>query len=99
MKEKMIRTQVYLPRDIYSKLKKRANEEGTSMAQQIRETLIQQVAETEAEIEGTPSYFMPSHDPVWNMIGMGKKDGSTESSLYYDNYRYVSDWDSPENES
>ncbi len=40
MKEKMIRTQVYLPRDIYSKLKKRANEEDISMAHQIREALI-----------------------------------------------------------
>ena len=98
MKERMIRTQVYLPRDICIKLTKRANEEGISMAQQIQETLIQHIAETEAEIEGVPKYFIPSYDPIWNIVGMGKKDGPTDGSLHYDNYMYVSDWDSEENE-
>lgn len=97
MKEKMIRTQVYLPRDIYSKLKKRANKEGVSMAHQIREALIENVVETEAETEGIAQYVIPEHDLIWDMIGMNT-NGPADGSQHHDKYIYVRDWDPEENE-
>lgn len=45
MSEKMVRTQVYLPRDIYEQLKQRGDSEGLTLAQQIREALAQYVTE------------------------------------------------------
>jgi hypothetical protein len=98
MKEKMIRTQVYLPRDIYIKLKKRANEEDISMAHQIREALTQHVVESEAYTESSSKYSIPSHDPLWDMIGMGK-NGPEDGSRHYNKYIYMSDWDPQENEA
>ena len=98
MKEKMIRTQVYLPRDIYSKLRKRANEEGTSMAHQIREALTQNVVEAEAKADGIARYSIPSHDPLWDMGGMNTS-GSADGSQHPDKYFYVRDWDPEENET
>ena len=98
MKEKMIRTQVYLPRDIYSKLRKRSNEEGTSMAYQIREALIQNVVEAEAEMEALAQYSIPSHSSLWDMVGMNT-DGPADGLPQHPNsYSYMRDWDPEENE-
>mgnify|MGYP003536116111 CR=1 FL=1 len=98
MKEKMIRTQVYLPRDIYIKLKKRANEEDISMAHQIREALTQHVVETETYTETGSKYSIPPHDPRWHMIGMAKHSPE-DGSPHHDKYIYVSDWDPQENQT
>ncbi len=69
MNRKMVRTQVYLPRDIYDQLKHRADGEGITMAHQIREALTQYVVETEKE-ENPPIFT--EDDPIWDMIGMCK---------------------------
>jgi predicted DNA-binding protein len=89
MAEKMVRTQVYLPRDIYEQLKQRADDEGITMATQIREAIAQYVIEAEDE-EDIP--ILAEDDPIWDMIGMCKS-GITDGSVNHDKYIYVRDWD------
>ena len=89
MSEKMVRTQVYLPRDIYEQLKKRADTEGIAMATQIREALAQYVTESPTQQEG---HILTADDPIWNIIGMGKSD-ITDGSVNHDKYIYTRDWD------
>lgn len=92
MDEKMVRTQVYLPRDIYEQLKERADKEGLTMAHQIREALAQYVVETKEEEVLAPKYTIPPDDPIWDMIGM-LKGGPEDGSYNHDKYIYVRDWD------
>ena len=94
MSEKMVRTQVYLPRDIYEQLKDRADAEGITMATQIREALAQYVTEAPTKEEG---HILTADDPIWNIIGMGKSD-VTDGSVNHDKYIYIRDWD-PEDEA
>lgn len=89
MDEKMVRTQVYLPRDVYEQLKKRADKEGLTMAHQIREALAQYVVGENVE-EGAPVFT--KDDPIWEMVGM-LKSGITDGSYNHDKYIYVRDWD------
>jgi hypothetical protein len=89
MDEKMVRTQVYLPRDIYEQLKQRADNEGLTMASQIREALAQYVVETKEE-DNAPVFT--KDDPIWDMVGM-IKSGITDGSYNHDKYIYVRDWD------
>lgn len=91
MSEKMVRTQVYLPRDIYVKLKKRAEEEGMSMATQIREALVEYVvAKPEKK-----KHILTADDPIWQIIGVGK-GGPADGSVKHDKYIYTRDWDPEE---
>jgi hypothetical protein len=92
MKKKMVRTQVYLPRDMYEQLKQRADEGGITMAHQIREAVALYVVETEANIEDESKYAIPPDDPIWDMIGMCK-DGPADGAVNHDKYIYVRDWD------
>lgn len=92
MDEKMIRTQVYLPRDIYEQLKERADKEGLTMAHQIREALVQYIVETKEDEEDISKYAIPPDDPIWDMIGMGK-GGPEDGSYNHDKYIYARDWD------
>jgi len=96
MDEKMVRTQVYLPRDIYEQLKQRADKEGLTMAHQIREALMQYVIETTEEDES--KYVISDDDPIWDLIGIVKNSGITDGSVNHDKYIYVRDWD-PEDET
>ncbi|MCP5100029.1 MAG: ribbon-helix-helix protein, CopG family [Chloroflexi bacterium] len=93
MTENMIRTQVYLPREIYEKLKLRAESEGTAMATQIREALSEYVVKSTKLQSGQP---IPEDDPIWDMIGM-VDSGVTDGSVNHDKYIYTRDWDLPEN--
>jgi hypothetical protein len=92
MDEKMVRTQVYLPRDIYEQLKERADKDGSSMAHQIREALAQYVVETKEAEKDASKYAIPPDDPIWDMIGMGK-GGPEDGSYNHDKYIYARDWD------
>ena len=96
MDEKMVRTQVYLPRDIYEQLKQRADKEGLTLAHQIREALMQYVIETTEEDES--KYVISDDDPIWDLIGIVKNSGITDGSVNHDKYIYVRDWD-PEDET
>ncbi|NIP26810.1 MAG: ribbon-helix-helix protein, CopG family [Phycisphaerae bacterium] len=95
MEEKMVRTQVYLPRDIYEQLKERADKEGLTMASQIREALAQYVVESKEE-DKEP--VLTKDDPIWDMIGMGKSD-ITDGSYNHDKYIYARDWDLDDEEA
>jgi hypothetical protein len=88
MDEKMVRTQVYLPRDVYEQLKERADKEGLTMAHQIREALAQYVVETEAEDKAR---FFTKDDPIWDLVGM-VESGITDGSYNHDKYIYTRDW-------
>ena len=98
MDEKMVRTQVYLPRDIYDQLKQRADDEGITMAHQIREALTHYVVEAIEEAEDASKYAISPDDPIWDMIGMCK-GGPEDGSVNHDKYIYVRDWDPEENET
>jgi hypothetical protein len=89
MSETMIRTQVYLTRDIYDRLKERAEAEGITLATQIREALAYYVIEREP-VEKEP--ILSADDPIWNMIGM-LEGGPEDGSVNHDKYIYVRDWD------
>lgn len=93
MSEKMVRTQVYLPRDIYEQLKDRADAEGITMATQIREALAQYVTDSPTKEEG---HILTADDPIWNIIGM-VESGIIDGSVNHDKYIYTRDWD-PETE-
>ena len=94
MSEKMVRTQVYLPRNVYEKLKDRAEKDGITMALQIREALAEYVVETVEEEKGA---ILSPDDPIWDMIGMGKS-GVSDGSVNHDKYIYSRDWDPEEAE-
>ena len=91
MTEKMVRTQVYLPQDIYEKLKNRAEEEGVTMANQIREALVEYVVEKPKKKE----HILTSEDPIWQLMGIGES-GITDGSVNHDKYIYARDWDKEE---
>lgn len=64
-----IRTQIYLPEDLYRKLKLRTQATGQSMAAQIRESLERYLAQEEASQDDP-------RDPVWELAGKARsKEG------------------------
>jgi predicted DNA-binding protein len=93
MTEKMVRTQVYLPQDIYEKLRSRADEEGITMAAQIREALAEYVVEKPEKKE----HILTADDPIWELIGIGES-GITDGSVNHDKYIYTRDWDKEEDQ-
>jgi hypothetical protein len=90
MADKMVRTQVYLPRDIYDQLKNRADAQGLTLAYQIREALVDYIAVVhEDDEEELP--ILTEDDPIWDLIGAfdgGQEDGSVN----HDRYIYGRDW-------
>jgi hypothetical protein len=81
----MVRTQVYLPRDIHTKLQERAEEQGTTMAEQIREALEDYVAKIELEEEDEP--ILSPDNPIFQMLGMFDS-GLGDVALNHDQYLY-----------
>lgn len=87
MDDKMVRTQVYLTREIHDHLKRRADEAGVSMAHQIREALVQYIAGGEAAADDAERYAIAADDPVWQMIGMGA-GGPADGAVNHDAVLY-----------
>lgn len=85
MSEHMVRTQVYLPRDIYDKLQERAEDQGITMAHQIREALEDYVAKIELEEEDDG--ILHADDPIFQMAGIGDS-GLGDLVLNLDEYLY-----------
>ena len=83
MRENMVRTQVYLPRNIYERLQKRAKENDLTLAVQIREALegyLEQMVAAEGSI-------LRADDPIFQMIGAASsKEG--DLSVNHDHYLY-----------
>jgi hypothetical protein len=95
MSKKMVRTQIYLPPDIYEALKKRAEEDGISMGRQIREAVTEYLAARD-EDEQIP--ILTADDPIWNIIGMFE-GGPEDGSVNHDKYIYTRDWDNGDDEN
>jgi hypothetical protein len=83
MRETMVRTQVYLPRDIYQRLQKRAAENDLTLAVQVREALVDYLERTDA----TEAPILRADDPIFQLIGAASsKEG--DLSVNHDHYLY-----------
>jgi hypothetical protein len=83
MRENMVRTQVYLPRDIYKKLQARAEKQGLTLAVQVRAALEDYLERTDANEQP----ILRADDPLFQMVGMfSSKEG--DLSLNHDHYLY-----------
>ena len=83
MRETMVRTQVYLPRDIYQRLQKRAKENDLTLAMQVREALVDYLERT--DIADAP--ILRADDPIFDMIGMFSSEEG-DLSVNHDHYLY-----------
>lgn len=84
MRENMVRTQVYLPRDIYERLQKRATQHELTLAVQIRAALEDYLERMESQDDDG---ILHADDPIFQMIGMfSSKEG--DLSVNHDHYLY-----------
>ncbi len=83
MRETMVRTQVYLPRDIYHRLQQRAEEQHLTLAVQIREALEDYLERT--DVEEAP--ILRADDPIFQMIGAASSEEG-DLSVNHDHYLY-----------
>lgn len=83
MRENMVRTQVYLPRDIYERLQKRAEESDLTLAVQVREALVDYLERADA----AEAPVLRADDPIFQLIGAASsKEG--DLSVNHDHYLY-----------
>ena len=83
MRENMVRTQIYLPRDIYQRLQKRAEENDLTLAVQVREALVDYLERT--DVAEAP--ILRADDPIFQLIGAASsKEG--DLSVNHDHYLY-----------
>lgn len=83
MNEPMIRTQVYLPREIYDELQARAQARQLTMAVQIREALEEYLKRTgQAETGG----ILQADDPIFQLTKL--IDGPADLAANHDRYLY-----------
>ncbi|MEW8958781.1 MAG: CopG family transcriptional regulator [Moorella sp. (in: firmicutes)] len=75
-----VRTQIYLPEELYERLRRRAVITGKSMAEQIRESLERYFTEIEAN---TPKL----EDPIWQLGGRIQSEDH-DLSTRHDAYLY-----------
>ncbi len=87
MSENMVRTQVYLPRNIYDRLQQRASEHELTLAVQIREALADYLRHVSMEPE---EHVMSSDDPLLALVG-SIETGLADGSINHDQYIYVRD--------
>ena len=80
----MVRTQVYLPRDVYEKLRQRAEKHGLTMADQIREALDDYVVRIRQEEKLPP--FNPNE--WFEIIDKISFDGPPDLAENHDKYLY-----------
>ena len=77
----MVRTQIYLPRELHEELKRRAEEDGVPMAVQIRDALRLYLERT-----GSEGRVLREDDPIWSFVGTS--DGPVDASTDHDKYLY-----------
>ncbi len=76
----MVRTQVYIPRDIYEELRKRSESTGITIAEQIRQALKEYLEQEEGTV-------LREDDPIWSIAGaISTEDG--DLSIHHDSYLY-----------
>jgi len=76
----MVRTQVYIPRDIYEELRKRSESTGITIAEQIRQALREYLEREEGVV-------LREDDPIWNIVG-AISTGDGDLSIHHDRYLY-----------
>jgi len=79
----MVRTQIYLPRDLYDQLRLRGARDGIAMAEQIR------VAVRQYLVERAAATVLSEDDPLWSVIGRG--EGPPDAADQHDRYLYGTD--------
>ena len=83
MRENMVRTQVYLPRHIYRKLRERADKQGLTLAVQVRAALEEYLHRVETE----EPPILRADDPLFQMMGMFSSEEG-DLSINHDHYLY-----------
>ena len=84
MSENMVRTQVYLPREMYDRLQQRAGKQNLTLAVQIREALEDYLERVESQADDG---ILHADDPIFQMIGMFDS-GLGDLSVNHDHYLY-----------
>jgi predicted DNA-binding protein len=80
MMSTMVRTQIYIPGDVYEELKRRSKSTGLAMAEQIRQALREY-------LEREEGVMLREDDPIWNIVG-GVSTGDGDLSIHHDKYLY-----------
>jgi hypothetical protein len=83
MSENMVRTQVYLPRNIYERLQRRAADQALTLAVQIRTALAEYLERSEISEEP----ILRADDPIFELIGMASSQEG-DLSVNHDHYLY-----------
>lgn len=78
---RMIRTQIYLPPDLFSALKHRSERDGIPMAEQIRTALRAYLSTT-----SPPLGVLREDDPLWEIVGAA--EGPADAAEEHDKYIY-----------
>jgi len=78
----MVRTQVYLPKDMYEELQARVKLTGLSMAEQIRRALREYL-----QSEHDEGVVLRDDDPIWQIVGAASS-GPSDVSVHHDRYLY-----------
>ena len=84
MSEHMVRTQLYLPQATYRALVERAQKQGLTMAEQIRDAVDEYLKRTEDEDEGV---ILRPDDPFFKMFGLFDS-GIDDLGVNHDHYLY-----------
>jgi hypothetical protein len=84
MADKMVRTQVYLPKATYQALVERARQQGLTMAVQIRAALDEYLKRSQDEDEGP---ILQPDDPIFKMMGIFDS-GVDDLAINHDYYLY-----------
>lgn len=82
MATKLVRTQIYIPQELYQKLKKRGRKLNKSLAQQIREALNAYLFPREKELH--------PNDSIWQIVG---KASSGKGDIARNHDKYLYGWD------
>ena len=77
----MVRTQVYIPRDLYEELRKRSESTGIAIAEQIRQALREYLEREEGVV-------LREDDPIWNIVG-AISTGDGDLSIHHDRYLFA----------
>lgn len=85
MSEKMVRTQVYLPRGVYDQLQRRAERQGLTLALQIREALEGYLLRGNAEEDEMEPLDLGN---LFEITGKFGSSGLSDGSVNHDKYIY-----------
>jgi|GEM_PF-1062013 len=88
MSEKMVRTQVYLPRGVYEQLQQRAERHGLTLALQIREALEGYLLRGTAEEDEMEPLDLGNLFEILDELEASGGSGLPDSAINHDKYIY-----------